>query len=141
MIGGSAVVSLLPGEIAPIVSVGVLSWVAVDLVSILFDGFHDKEGRAIVGKAKRKALQAPKPSLPAATVEQRVLKRAEQRGGVLVPTDVAMNVGIGLDEAQGCMESMVRRGHMQMHVRQDGVAVYVVPDMLTDERRDEIYAV
>ena len=54
---------------------------------------------------------------------------------MLVPTDVTMVTGIDADEAQAHMEQMVSKGYMEMQVRHDGILVYVVPNLLTDEAR------
>ena len=68
-------------------------------------------------------------------IEQRILLSAKRQGGVLVPTDVTMVTGIDADEAQAHMEQMVSKGYMEMQVRHDGILVYVVPNLLTDEAR------
>ena len=146
-------------EIGPFVLLAGSIWLLLDLVAILINKFTDGEDRLIVSAMERvaaagraatieaaaqRASEYREPPLkrepsPAGTnIEQRILLVAKHKGGVLVPTDVAMTTGIGIDAAQRHMESMVQRGHMQMHVRHDGILVYTVPDMLTDEGRESL---
>lgn len=149
MIIGGGASSARIGELGPIVVLVGLGWVVLDFVAILMERFTDDDDRYIVGATERIAAEQMRYRIDSAPVteeepevriniEQRILLCAKHKGGVLVPTDVAMTTGIAIDAAQRQMEQMVQKGYMQMHVRHDGILVYTVPDMLTEERRAEL---
>ena len=78
--------------------------------------------------------EAPNPQ----RIQQRILLTAKQQGGFVSPTEVAMRAGIGIDDAKQHLEGLVDKGHADLQLRKDGALVYVFPDLLTDEKRDEL---
>ena len=124
------------GVIGMLMLMGGALWILVDFVRILMGRFTDAHGD-ILGAAKRTA-PSPDPSLTGQRIQQRILMIAKQQGGVVGPTDIAMRTGIAIDEAKEHLESLLDKGHVEMHLRKDGGLVYVFSDMLTEERRSEL---
>ena len=62
--------------------------------------------------------------------EQIILKLAKENKGILSISDVAMGVGITMEESKKLLESLVSRGFAELRVRKSGTLVYVITDMI-----------
>jgi hypothetical protein len=66
--------------------------------------------------------------LPAAEAERQVLLTAREARGVVSPALVAMKTELSLEEAQGLLEQMARKGYAVMHVRDNGRIEFEFPE-------------
>lgn len=76
--------------------------------------------------------RASRPSLPRestaereAALERSILRIAQDREGVVTPAAVALDSGLGLDEAERALQGLVARNHATMEVRDDGCIEYL----------------
>jgi hypothetical protein len=69
-------------------------------------------------------------------IETVILRAAKAHGGVVTPTEVAVDGDYSLDESKACLDDLVSRGHAELRVRRSGGMVYVFPDLLTPEAED-----
>ncbi len=81
--------------------------------------------------ARRKGLgEGRRPSLDP-LLPVRVLRLAEQRGGSLTVSAVAMSLEVGLDEAQAALDELVRKGAAGVDIDlATGIATYRFPEFL-----------
>jgi hypothetical protein len=86
------------------------------------------EGRVSAPRDKRK-LEAEK----AANAERSVLRIAQARSGLVTPSQVALDTQLSLEEAELLLDSMAKRGHASMEVREDGRLVYRFSEFLLPE--------
>jgi hypothetical protein len=86
------------------------------------------DGRISAPREKRQ-LEAEK----AAESERSVLRIAQTRGGLVTPSQVALDTKLSLEEAEQLLESMAKRGHASMEVRDDGRLVYRFSEFLLAE--------
>lgn len=73
---------------------------------------------------------------PIEPVETIILRAAKEHGGLVTPTEVAVDGDYSLDESKACLDDLVSRGHAELRVRRSGGIVYVFPDLLTPEAED-----
>jgi predicted transcriptional regulator len=63
-------------------------------------------------------------------VERTILKLAKANKGVLSTSDVALGANISMEEAKKELDSMVSKGFAEIRVRQSGMLVYTLPEMM-----------
>lgn len=125
-------------------------WVLVDFVTIVSGNFLDMEGRVVRNAPATESAPASPPPRPqsqpqqptqssdASRLQQRILMCAKRDGGAVVPATVAMRTGFDIDVVKEHLESLIDKGHAELQPSKDGTILYVFPDMLTDERRNEL---
>ena len=114
-------------------------WVLVDFITIVSGKFLDMEGRVVRNEsAPARPQPQPTQSSDASRLQQRILMCAKRDGGAVVPTTVAMRTGFDIDVVKEHLESLIDKGHAELQPSKDGIIMYVFPDMLTDERRNEL---
>jgi hypothetical protein len=64
----------------------------------------------------------------AAEAERQVLLAARDARGLVTPALVALKTGLSIEEAQGLLEQMARKGHAVMHVRENGRIEFEFPE-------------
>jgi len=63
-----------------------------------------------------------------AEVERGILRVARERLGIVTPALVAIETGLGLEEAQAALDSMAARGHASLKVLDSGRIEYEFPE-------------
>lgn len=71
-------------------------------------------------------------------IERAILEIAEDRHGVVNPSRVALAAAVPVERARDELEKLVRAGFAEVHVNNEGVLVYVVPDLLDEKGRSEL---
>lgn len=71
-------------------------------------------------------------------IERAILEIAEERHGVVSPSRVALAAGAPVERARDELEKLVRAGFAEVHVSNDGVLVYTIPDLLDETGRAEL---
>ena len=154
IIGLASAVDPLTGLALPMMVAGGI-WILVDFITIVSGKFKDVEGRVLrrfpmVVEESAPATPPPRPqprqrpqpqptqSTDASRLQQRILMCAKRDGGAVVPTTVAMHTGFDIDVVKEHLESLVDKGYAELQPSKDGTLMYVFPDMLTDERRNEL---
>lgn len=66
--------------------------------------------------------------------ERSVLRIAQARGGLVTPAQVALDTKLSLEDSGLLLESMAKRGHASMEVREDGRLVYRFSEFLLMEK-------
>ena len=66
--------------------------------------------------------------LTAAEAERRILLAAREARGLITPALVALRTELSIEEAQGLLEQMARKGYAVMHVREDGRIEFEFPE-------------
>ena len=90
--------------------------------------------RRIGGPAPTRLPPESGPSTgPIEPIETVILRAARAHGGVITPTEIAVDGDYSLDESKACLDDLVSRGHAELRVRRSGGMVYVFPDLLTPE--------
>ncbi|MCK4540980.1 MAG: TM2 domain-containing protein [Spirochaetales bacterium] len=70
--------------------------------------------------------------------ERIILKIARRNGGLVNPSEVALEADIALEEAKKNLEKLVEKGFLEMRVKKVGIVAYIVPEFLTDRVRDQL---
>jgi hypothetical protein len=78
---------------------------------------QERSGR-LEGRARPTAVEA----------ERQVLLAARDARGLVTPALVALKTGLSIEEAQGLLEQMARKGHAVMHVRENGRIEFEFPE-------------
>ena len=71
-------------------------------------------------------------------LEHVILRMAKESGGVVTPTQVALEARRGTEEAREELERMVKNGFAEMKVKRSGHIVYVIPDFLSGEAQEDL---
>lgn len=71
-------------------------------------------------------------------LEHVILRMAKEGGGVVSPTQVALESRCSAEEAREHLEKMVRDGFAEIKVKRSGQIVYVIPDFLTPEAQSDL---
>jgi len=79
-------------------------------------------------RASRPSLTRESAGEKAAALERSILRIAQDREGVVTPAAVALDSGVGLDDAERALQALVARSHATMEVRDDGRIEYVFPE-------------
>ena len=95
-----------------------------------------REGTGIATPSPAERDEASEPG--AKSLELTVLSVAKEKGGIISAVDVAMEAESEIDKAKEQLDAMVDKGHAEFHLTKTGNTVYVIPSMLTEERRDEL---
>jgi TM2 domain-containing membrane protein YozV/predicted transcriptional regulator len=64
------------------------------------------------------------------SVERVILKLAKQNGGILTPTEVALEANIPIEAAKKDLEALVSQGFAEIRVRKSGTIVYTLPELM-----------
>jgi len=59
-----------------------------------------------------------------AAKERAVLKSASGRGGILTPPSAALDCDLSVEEAEGVLDGLARKGYASLRVREDGRIEY-----------------
>ena len=89
-------------------------------------------GRQASAFDERDQEDAPK------NIEMAVLQAAKGKGGLVTPALLAIDGDYGLDEVKSVLDEMVSAGHAELRVRRTGETVYVFPEMLSNENREDL---
>ncbi len=63
-----------------------------------------------------------------AEVERGILRLARERSGVVTPSLVAIETGLGLEEAQSALDALAARGHASLRILESGRIEYEFPE-------------
>ena len=74
----------------------------------------------------------------ARSVEQTILHSAKANGGVITPSEVALEAGVSLDEAKDVLEKLADKGFAEVRVKKSGLIVYVIPDLADEYTKSEL---
>ena len=105
-------------------------WQIVDFVLIL-------SGR-LLEDSKSAPNSTDRPRVAGAPLQQRLLLVAKHTGGIITPTIAAMRTGCDIEEARGILDKLTASGDVELWPNATGGLVYVVPDLLTEEKRAEL---
>lgn len=72
------------------------------------------------------------------SLEQAILRVAEERHGVVMPSRAALAAGVSPEQARTKLEALAMGGFCEMRVTRDGMIVYLFPDFLDEIGRQEI---
>jgi TM2 domain-containing membrane protein YozV/predicted transcriptional regulator len=67
------------------------------------------------------------------SIERVILKLAKQNKGILIPTEVALEADISIEEAKNHLETLVSKGFAEIRVRKSGTIVYTLPEMMDSD--------
>jgi len=84
----------------------------------------------------------PQPRVPRrhrkGVIERAILQIAAQNHGVVSPSRVALAAGVPVEKARDELEKLVRAGFAEVHVSNEGVLVYTIPDLLDETGREDL---
>ena len=126
------------GDIGTVAALGAALWVVVDLITILRGRFTDASGIRLGSAGSTTAEPAVQDVAASRRIEHSILRAVESLGGLVGPTELALQTGLTIDDAKEHLESLVERGHAQLEIRKNGSLAYTFPDLLSTEKRDEL---
>ena len=126
------------GDIAGVAALGGVLWVVVDFISILRGRFKDASGIPLRTAAPARAEPADQEVAASRRTEQSILRAVQSLGGLVGPTELALRTDLTMDEAREHLDRLVKRGHVELQIRKNGSLAYTFPDLLSDEKRDEL---
>lgn len=98
-----------------------------NLKNALYDaGLQQLQGRGVLPAA---AVKEKKPSL-----EQSILRAAQTHGGMVTPSQVAVEGHYNLEECRKELDRMATKGFCEMRVTSAGAVVYRFADFSTDAK-------
>ena len=105
------------------------------LPAMVREAHIEEDSQELLGEAAVAGVEAVAESL-----EQVILRVARAGGGLVSPPQVATSSDWSLDDARACLDEMVRKGHAEQRATKTGSPplVYVIPDFLTDEGRQQV---
>ncbi len=62
--------------------------------------------------------------------QNKIIRLAQQRGGRLMMTEIAVETGLAVEEVDDIVTGMVNRGYAEVEVSDSGVVVYRFPEAL-----------
>ena len=132
---GTGVLGLLTGGVFGIGAV-------VDLFrlpAMVREAQIEEDSRELLREAAAPAALADVEAV-AESLEQVILRVARAGGGLVSPAQVATSSDWSLDDSRACLDEMVRKGHAEQRATKTGSPplVYVIPDFLTDEGRQQV---
>jgi hypothetical protein len=74
------------------------------------------------------ARAAEQAQLTTAQAEKQILITAREAKGIVTPAMVALKTELSIEEAQGLLEQMARKGYAVMHLRDNGRIEYEFPE-------------
>jgi peptidoglycan/LPS O-acetylase OafA/YrhL len=85
---------------------------------------------AIAGirRLRRREGEGDRPGLAPAEAQRKVLLAAREARGLVTPALVALKTELSLEQAQGLLEQMARKGYAAMHVRENGRIEFEFPE-------------
>ena len=109
------------------------------LPAMVRDAHIEEDSRELLREAAAPAALADVEAV-AESLEQVILRVARAGGGLVSPPQVATSSDWSLDDARACLDEMVRKGHAEQRATKTGSPplVYVIPDFLTDEGRQQV---
>lgn len=87
-----------------------------------------------------RGFRAPKtqPLIIDAHLERQILQQAQQAGGILSVTALAMNSNLTLQQAEEALDEFHRRGFAQTTVSDSGTIEYAFPDLQNEVTLDDL---
>jgi TM2 domain-containing membrane protein YozV len=67
------------------------------------------------------------------SAEKQILRLAKKRGGILSPSEVALESDISIDQAKKELEELVSKGVAEIRVRSSGTIVYAFPEFMDSD--------
>ena len=67
-----------------------------------------------------------------------ILQEAMKRGGIVSVVFLAADGRYGLEELKRALDSMADSGYVELRVRRTGDVIYTIPEMLSDENRENL---
>lgn len=67
------------------------------------------------------------------SIERVILKLAKTNKGILTASEVALAGNISIEEAKRDLDAMVSKGFAELRVRNSGVLVYTIPDLMDQD--------
>jgi len=104
------------------------SWVLFPLFFMgilpLISGLRELATESLAAPAVKKASLVDRQRV----AERSILRVASERGGRVSPALVAVEAGLGLEEAQKALDEMVAKGHAELRVLDSGRLEYAFPE-------------
>jgi hypothetical protein len=69
--------------------------------------------------------------------ESKIFQIAYKMKGRLTLSDIVLETGLGLKEAEQIIEQMVDGTHVRMEVEEDGIIVYEFPEIIARFKKDD----
>ncbi|MFP4363453.1 MAG: hypothetical protein ACLFR1_06245 [Spirochaetia bacterium] len=124
------------GFLIPIIFIGLGIRIASKVIRTLtneLDGdaqeFPRKHYRAAGFDTFSQGMGAAKPR------QARIFKLADKMKGRITLSDIVLETGLDMDEAEKLIESMVDGSHVTMEVNENGMLVYEFPEIIERYRR------
>jgi predicted transcriptional regulator len=64
------------------------------------------------------------------SVERVILREAKRNKGIITASEVALEANISMEDAKKALNILVDKGFAEMRVRQSGVIVYTLPELM-----------
>jgi len=72
------------------------------------------------------------------SMERVILKTAKRDGGIVSPGEVALQADVTIEDAKSYLEKLVKQGYAELRVKKTGMLVYVFPEFLTEDKKNEL---
>lgn len=95
----------------------------------------NQDGRVNVHVYSGNEWESNRRTPPPNSVEYSILNLAKRNGGVVTPSQVAIEARIEATEAREALEKLVKQGFAEIQVTKVGVMVYAFPEFLTEDAR------
>jgi len=69
--------------------------------------------------------------------ERLILRLANKCGGKLTQTEVALSLGMSVDEAREALDDLAEKGAAELEVSSSGALVYAFPGLLSEQEKAE----
>ena len=66
------------------------------------------------------------------SIEKHILRSAKKNKGYTTPSEVALESGVSIEEAQKSLDYLVSKGFAELKVSKTGAIIYHFPDILSD---------
>jgi hypothetical protein len=114
--------------------------IAVRIGTRIFRGFMQKENRTGIEYYRRQGLNGIYPTEFTArrgrAVEAQIFKLAYKRRGRVTVSDIVVETGLGVEEAEELVQGMVDQTRVRMEVSEQGTVYYEFPEIIERFRQD-----
>jgi predicted DNA-binding transcriptional regulator len=70
--------------------------------------------------------------------EKEILRLAKEQGGKFTVLQVASETSLSIEEARDALDSMVKKGYIQLQVMDSGILRYEIPEFFPEPEKDDI---
>ncbi len=72
------------------------------------------------------------------SIDSIILKTAKENEGIVTPGEIALKADISLEKSKEYLEKLVKEGFAEIRVKKTGMMVYVFPEFLSEEKKNEL---